>query len=92
MELLAGRSKEQRGKEKAIGSYDADQVEDGVNPSLASLGVSYKTQGMDPKLRRFNGTVQDVLERYINHALADRQFRLLVMKALNMRSLLMDFG
>jgi len=87
MELLAGRNKEQRGKEKSIGSYDSKNIEDGVNPSLASLGVSYKTQGTNPKLRRFKGSVQALLEQEINPALADRLFRLLVIKALKIDNL-----
>jgi len=87
MELLAGRNKEQRGKEKCIGAYDADNIEDGVNPSLTSLGVSYKTQGMNPKLRRFKGNVRLLLEQEINPALSDRMFRLLVIKALNIEAI-----
>lgn len=87
MELLAGKTKGQRGKEKAIGSYDADKMEDGVCPSLASLGVSYKTQGMNPKYRRFKGSVRSLLEQEINSALCDRLFRLLVIKALNLEAI-----
>ena len=50
---------------------------------LALEFVSYKPQAIDNKLRRFRGTVQDVLEKEINGALADRLFRLLVLKPLN---------
>mmetsp|Transcript_24982 Transcript_24982/g.41465 ORF Transcript_24982/g.41465 Transcript_24982/m.41465 type:complete len:677 (-) Transcript_24982:234-2264(-) len=87
MELLAGRTKEQRGKEASIGSWGADEIEDGTNPSMAALGVSYKMQGMNPKLRQFKGTVQELLEQEINVSLADRSFRLLVMKALKIDAL-----
>jgi len=86
MELLAGRCKEQRGKESTIGqNFEPSNNE--VNPSLASLGVSYKTQGMNPKIRKFTGTVQEIMERDINPALGDRLFRLLVIKALNVDAL-----
>lgn len=86
MELLAGKCKEQRGKESTIGQYYDAKTFD-VNPSLASLGVSYKTQGMNPKMRKFTGTVQEIMERDINAALGDRLFRLLVIRALNVDSL-----
>jgi len=86
MELLAGKYKEQRGNESTIGQHTDAQVK-GVNPSLAALGVSYKTQGMNPKLRKFNGTVEEIMEKHINSALGDRLFRLLVIKALNVDSL-----
>ena len=82
MELLAGRTEEQRGKESTIGSVDAVTTVNGVNPSLASFGVSYKMQSINARFRRFKGTVQDLLESEINRALADRLFRLLVIKAL----------
>jgi len=88
MELLAGKTKEQRGKEAAIGSYDADNYDGGANkPSLAALGVSYKVQGMNPKYRKFAGTVQQLLEQEINRSLADRLFRLLVLRALNIEEI-----
>ena len=86
MELLAGKCKEQRGKESTIGQYYDAKTFD-VNPSLASLGVSYKTQGLNPKMRKFTGTVQEIMERDINAALGDRLFRLLVIRALNVDSL-----
>jgi len=86
MEMLAGRTKDQRGKEAAIGSYNAGA--DGVNPSLAALGVSYKMQTTNPKYRKFEGSVQDLLEQEINAALTDRLFRLLVMRALNVDALM----
>lgn len=88
MELLAGRNKEQRGKEAAIGSYQAENREEGAsNPSLAALGVSYKPQAMNPKHRKFKGSVNDLLEAEINRALQDRLFRLLVLKPLGMEAL-----
>jgi len=90
MELLAGRNKEQRGKEAAIGSYEADNQEsfdNASNPSLAALGVAYKPQALNPKLRKFRGSVNDLLERDINRALLDRLFRLLVLKPLGMETL-----
>jgi ATP-binding cassette subfamily E protein 1 len=88
MELLAGKTKEQRGKEAAIGSYDADNYDGGDNkPSLAALGVSYKLQTMNPKIRKFAGTVQQFLEQEINKSLADRLFRLLVIRALNIEEI-----
>ena len=82
MELLAGKYKEQRGQESTIG-MQANASKANANPSLAALGVAYKTQGMNPKYRKFKGTVQELLERDINASLGDRLFRLLVIKALN---------
>ena len=88
MDMLAGRCKEQRGKESTIGEYlDPHATSGGINPSLAALGVSYKPQAMNPKLRKFTGTVQEVMERDINPALGDRLFRLLVIKALHVDAL-----
>jgi len=88
MELLAGKTREQRGKESAIGSYDSDNFDGGANkPSLAALGVSYKVQGMNPKFRKFQGNVQQFLEQEINRALSDRLFRLLVLRALNVEEI-----
>ena len=91
MELLAGNTKEQQGKDSTIGSSSAqghsnDDGED-ANPSLQSLGVSYKTQNNNPKHRKFEGTVRDLLEDCINSALCDRLFRLLVIKALQVEEL-----
>jgi len=86
MELLAGRAKEQRGQESTIGQH-VNAGKPGVNPSLAALGVAYKMQAQDPKMRKFPGTVQEIMERDINAALGDRLFRLLVIKALNVDAL-----
>lgn len=87
MELLAGNTKEQRkaANPVTVGSWEANQP--GAKPSLAGLGVSYKTQGLNPKLRSFRGTVQECLEQFINRSLGDRLFRLLVMKPLNIDSM-----
>jgi len=86
MEMLAGRCEEQRGKETTIGQFGSDSADE-VNPSLAAIGVSYKTQAVGAKFRSFKGTVQQMLERDINRALGDRLFRLLVMKALKVDAL-----
>ena len=88
MEMLAGLTEQQLGEEATIGSYSASHDTSCVAPSLASLGVSYKKQGMDPKLRRFKGTVRDLLESKINAALADSRFRLLVMKPFKMDAIM----
>ena len=86
--LLAGKTKEQRGKEASIGSYDANNYDGtGAKPSLSALGVSYKLQSMNPKLRKFTGTVQQLLEQEINKSLSDRLFRLLVIKALSIEEI-----
>ncbi|GMH71882.1 hypothetical protein TrLO_g12891 [Triparma laevis f. longispina] len=87
MELLAGNTKDQRGKESTIGSNADGADADTANPSLASLGVSYKTQNNNPKHRRFEGTVRDLLEETINSSLSDRLFRLLVVRALQVEEL-----
>lgn len=55
--------------------------------SLASLGVAYKRQNYAPRLRKFPGTVRDLFERTIQQVCADRLFRLLVLKPLNMEAL-----
>jgi len=85
MELLAGRTKEQRDKESTIGKSEYNT--DDPNPSLAALGVSYKTQANNPKHRRYEGSVRDLLEETINASCADRLFRLLVIKPLMIEEL-----
>jgi ATP-binding cassette subfamily E protein 1 len=55
--------------------------------ALASLGVAYKRQNYAPRLRKFTGTVQELLEKCINAACADRFFRLLVLRPLQMEAL-----
>ncbi|CAB9525226.1 sub-family E member 1 [Seminavis robusta] len=62
----------------------AGNLQDQSTDSLASFGVSYKRQGLYPKLRRFQGNVRALLETKINAALSDRLFRLLVLKPLSM--------
>jgi len=42
---------------------------------------------MDPKLRRFKGSVRTLLEQEINPALLDRLFRLLVLKVLKIEAI-----
>lgn len=49
--------------------------------------VSYKTQQLSRKLKKFQGTVQEYMEQTINKALGDRMFRQLVMKPLEMDSM-----
>jgi len=63
-----------------------DQSLDSID-ALASLGVAYKRQNYAPRLRKFVGTVQDLLEKCINAACADRFFRLLVLRPLQMEAL-----
>jgi ABC-type oligopeptide transport system ATPase subunit len=50
--------------------------------SLADLGVSWKRQHNAPRFRKFKGNVNQLLERTIQAGLADRLFRLLVMRPL----------
>ena len=59
----------------------------GTNNSLVGVGVSYKRQHYAQRLRRFDGTVQALLERCIQPALADRLFRLLVLQPLDIEPL-----
>ena len=90
MKMLAGLTKEQRGAEVAMGLAQANDAHKGggVAPSLGSLGVSYKKQGLNPKLRRFKGTVRELLEKEINAALADHHFRVLVVKPLKVDAIM----
>jgi ATP-binding cassette subfamily E protein 1 len=55
--------------------------------SLAGLGVSYKRQHYAPRLRKFPGTVQELFEKTIQNVCADRLFRLLVLRPLQMEAL-----
>jgi len=82
MELLAG-SFDKDGVAEAV----KGQAEDTSEHSLAGLGISYKRQNYAPKLRKFEGTVQALLEKYVNAQMADRMFRLLVLKPLDIESL-----
>jgi len=49
--------------------------------------VSYKRQHYAPRLRKFTGTVQELFEKAIQNVCADRLFRLLVLKPLQMETL-----
>lgn len=82
MEMLAGAFDPKEG-EKAPSSDKGNVTEH----SLASIGVSYKRQHYAPRLRKFQGTVQELFEKCIQSVCADRLFRLLVLKPLNMEAL-----
>jgi len=77
MEMLAG----------AFDPKDGEKAKEGETGSLAAMGVSYKRQHYAPRLRKFNGTVSELFERCIQQVCADRLFRLLVLKPLNMEAL-----
>ena len=47
------------------------------------VGISFKKQHFGPMLKKFDGTVQDLLESKMQHALADRLFRLHVLTPLS---------
>lgn len=87
MELLAGHFDEEREGEKTTTNVDVSDADGEGEHSLASLGISYKRQNYAPKLRKFNGTVQELFEKAIQNVCADRLFRLLVLKPLQMESL-----
>ena len=55
--------------------------------SFRDIGVAYKPQVYAPKLRKFRGTTQFLFEKYVNHACADRLFRLMVMNPLRITQL-----
>merc|ERR1712087_727935 len=55
--------------------------------SFRNIGVAYKPQVYAPKLRKFRGTTQFLFEKYVNHACADRLFRLMVMNPLRITQL-----
>ena len=83
MELLAGHFDDERQSKKdgSAPTVDSDaQKEDQDNHSLAGLGISYKRQNYATKLRKFDGTVQELFEKAIQNVCADRLFRLLVLK------------
>jgi ATP-binding cassette, sub-family E, member 1 len=63
-------------------STGTEKADEGYGSSLSPHGISYKVQGVDRNLQRFEGTVQDLMEKEINCALMDRLFRLLVIKPL----------
>jgi len=83
MEMLAGQHDK---KVEIEGEVQKGQFETAEH-SLRDLGVSYKRQHNAPRFRKFPGSVNALLERTIQRGLGDRQFRLLVMKPLNMEEL-----
>jgi len=88
MELLAGQFDKKEKKEgEAPDISDGKPEDDTSKHSLASLGVSYKRQHYAPRLRKFPGTVQELFEKCIQNVCADRLFRLLVLRPLQMESL-----
>ena len=95
MEMMAGSFDKNSlmSREEAKAEAAAHDVSDSTEAkaenehSLASLGIAYKRQNYAPRLRKFDGTVQALFEKYINRACADRMFRLLVLKPLNMESI-----
>ena len=91
MELLAGHFDDERQSKKDGSAPTVDisdeQKEDQDNHSLAGLGISYKRQNYATKLRKFDGTVQELFEKAIQNVCADRLFRLLVLKPMAMESL-----
>ena len=95
MELLAGSFDEAKKKHKDAGSAEPVDLTDAeqaaasseAEHSLADLGISYKKQNYAQGLRKFDGTVQEILERKCNRMMADRMFRLLVLKPLDMEAL-----
>ena len=86
MALLAGKLTDAN---VGTAGGDSGAPTDGEAPdhSLAGLGVSYKLQHYAPGLRKFPGTVQELLEKKIQSVIADRLFRLLVMKPLALDAL-----
>ena len=83
MDMLAGhvQSTEESESGKEVIDFEC---------SLAGLGVSYKRQVYAPRLRRFKGTVQGIIERQLRNMCADRLFRLLVIKPLKIDELYMN--
>ena len=82
MDMLAGHFDKPEGDESGGGAKDeADAC------SLAGLGVSYKRQVYAPRLRKFKGTVQDIIEKEIQGVCADALFNVLVLKPLKVGDL-----
>ena len=78
MDMLAGH----------VNDTDADAAAaEESECSLAGLGVSYKRQVYAPKLRKYKGTVQGIIERQLQSMCADRLFKLLVIKPLKIDEL-----
>jgi len=82
MELLAGAF-----DKKPDDKSETKKEDDTSQHSLAGLGVSYKRQHYAPRLRKFPGTVQELFEKVIQNVCADRLFRLLVLRPLQMEAL-----
>ena len=89
MELLAGHFDEERQGAKPTTAVDVTDQDGDVEGehSLANLGISYKKQNYATGLRKFNGTVQELLEKKCQAVCADRLFRLLVLKPRQMEAL-----
>lgn len=79
MDMLAGHV--DRNRHKGIEVAKASKV------SLARLGVSYKRQVYAPKLRKFEGTVKEIIDKQIRIVCSDRLFKLLVIKPLKIDEL-----
>mmetsp|Transcript_56591 Transcript_56591/g.148534 ORF Transcript_56591/g.148534 Transcript_56591/m.148534 type:complete len:690 (-) Transcript_56591:644-2713(-) len=82
MEMLAGAFDVKEGDKPNAG--ESGNMEE---HSLAGIGVSYKRQHYAPRLRKFQGTVQELFEKTIQRVIIDRLFRLLVLKPLQMDAL-----
>ena len=57
------------------------------NKLLSGFSISYKTQHTDLELLKFTGSVQDLLEKKINKAISDNNFRMFVLNPLKMDSI-----
>lgn len=79
MDMLAGHF------DKATTEGKEEDGEDAY--SLAGLGVSYKRQVYAPRLRKFKGTVQDIIEKEIQNVCANALFSQLVLKPLKVGDL-----
>jgi translation initiation factor RLI1 len=64
-------------------STGTEKVDKGYGSSLSPQDISSKVHGVNCKLiRRFDRTIQDLMEKETNGALMDRLFRLLAIKPL----------
>jgi ATP-binding cassette subfamily E protein 1 len=88
MELLAG-SFDKDGDATSASAKESEAAAGGGGSehSLAGLGIAYKRQNYATRLRKFNGTVQELLEKACQSVCADRLFRLLVLKPLQIEAL-----
>lgn len=90
MQLLAGAyDTDENGEplKKGAAAVSSKETVNKAPSSLRDMGVSFKRQHNTQRYRRFPGTVQDLLERTIQQGLADRFFRLLVMKPLRIEEM-----